>query len=197
MCVRAIRKSQGELEASIKYDVCFAESAGAKMHGAQVTICGAKSGNHDSKHFLIEFFRRKQFLGPELVTFLGPKFGFACSFMIPPWPFQQDDTNDSGPMQIPIHLLQHILRYATKLDTVYTCDICVRVLILYIYIYGHPPPPMNYLELFYMVKHRKNTLFSKTEFVWFFYVIYKSPFSKLSKNTGKTTISNICDIKMY
>ena len=37
--------------------------------------------------------------------------------MIPPWPFQQDDTNDSGPTQIPIHLLRYILRYANKLDT--------------------------------------------------------------------------------
>ena len=33
-----------------------------------------------------------------------------------------------------------------------------RYYFVYIYIYGHPP--MNYLELFYMEKHSKNTLSS-------------------------------------
>ena len=43
--------------------------------------------------------------------------------------------------------------------------IIIIVYINIIYIYMVTPPPMNYLELFYMVKHSKNTLFSKTEFV--------------------------------
>ena len=77
--------------------VCCCQCAGDSGHNF-----GAKKRNHDSKHVLIKFIRRNRFLGPELVTFLGPKFGFACSFMIPPWLFQQNDS---------------ILHYANKLDT--------------------------------------------------------------------------------
>ena len=45
--------------------------------------------------------------------------------------------------------------------------------IYFIYIYMVRPPTMIYLELFYMVKHSKNTHFSKTKFVFDFHFCFE------------------------
>ena len=48
--------------------------------------------------------------------------------MLPPWPFQKDDINDFGPMQIPIQLLQPLA-------------LCKQALTLYFINPIHPFPP--------------------------------------------------------
>ena len=59
-------------------DVCFAESAGASVQGLRSQFGVPKTGSTIRSVLAIKFISGDRFLGPELVTFLGPIW--ACLF---------------------------------------------------------------------------------------------------------------------
>ena len=105
-CIRLLRRYgsvAGNQRNRKHYIMCFVECSAGHNLG-----CQKREPQFDnSKRFLIKFISEDRFLGAELVTFLGPKFGFAKIWVRR---FFYDSTmavNDSGPMQILIHPLQH------------------------------------------------------------------------------------------
>ena len=70
---------------------------------------------------------------------------------------------------------------------------CVCVCVCNAIIYMVRPPTMIHLELFYMVKHGKNTHFSKTKFVFDFHFCFerKCIFPWVFEGFSKKTFKNL------